>query len=75
MTRMRKRTIYLGDWLKEKGIKVGEAAKIACCDQPYISNICAGRRSNINVLYLLRLSEFMGMTVNDFYHPVSDKTK
>lgn len=61
------REIFLGDWLDLFNIKVGEAAEIAGCDQSYISNIISGRKTNINVLYLLRIAEHMDVNVNDFY--------
>lgn len=59
--------IYLGAWLKLKGIGPTEAAKIAGCTQSYISNISRGEKDNVNALYLLRLSEHMGITVNDLF--------
>lgn len=64
------REIFLGDWLRlfEKGPV--EAAKIAGCSQSYISNISRGARSNINALYLLRLAEWLGVSVDDFFRPV-----
>jgi hypothetical protein len=65
--------IHLGAWLEEFEIDNGEAARAAGCDQSYISNIVAGRKPNINVLYLLKLSEYMGVTVNDFYRPLPSK--
>lgn len=65
--------IYLGDWLAEFDLDNGAAAKIAECDQSYISNIVANRKPNINVLYLLRLSEQMGVTINDFYRPLPSR--
>ena len=66
--------IYLGDWLDEFEIGRTEAAEIAGCDQPYISNICANRKHNVNVLILLRLSEYMRVNINDFYHPLPEKS-
>ena len=66
--------IYLGDWLDEFDIDNGEAAEMAGCDQSYISNIVAGRKPNVNVLFLFRLSEKMGVTVNDFYRPLPNKS-
>lgn len=79
-SRMGKRTppepreIFLGDWLNEFGIKVGEAAEIAGCDQSYISNIISGRKKNINALYLLRLSERMDININDFFRPLPSQS-
>ena len=67
--------IHLGDWLEFFEMKVGEAAEVAGCSQSYISNIIAGRRPVINVLYLLRLSEQLGITVNDFYRPLPSKSQ
>ena len=59
--------IFLGDWLNLDEFGPTEAAEIAGCTQSYISNISSGVRPNINVLYLLRLSEHLGVTVNDFF--------
>jgi len=67
------RPIYLGQWLEEFQMDNGKAAEIAGCDQSYISNIVANRKPNVNVLYLLRLSEEMGVTVNDFYRKLPGK--
>lgn len=59
--------IFLGEWLKLLGVGATAAAKIAGCSQSYISNISGGRRENVNALYLLRLSDHLGIKVNDFY--------
>lgn len=67
--------IYLGDWLDEFEWDNGRAAEAAGCDQSYISNIVANRKPNVNVLILLRLSEKMGVTINDFYRKLPNKTQ
>lgn len=67
--------IYLGDWLKQFDVEVGEAARIAGCGQSYISNIIANRKNNINVLYLLRISEKLGITVNDLYRRLPSRSE
>ena len=67
--------IYLGDWLKFFEVGYTEAAKIAGCGQSYISNIAAGRKPNINVLYLLRLSERLEVNINDFYRPLPSQSQ
>lgn len=64
------RDIYLGEWLEHFEIGPTEAAKIAGCTQGYISNISGGRKANVNALYLLRLSEHIGINVNDFFRPL-----
>lgn len=68
-------TIYLADWLALKEMSVNDAAKIAGVDQSYISNICAGRKPNVNVLILLRLSEHMEININDFYRPLPSRSQ
>lgn len=67
--------IHLGDWLDLFEISVGEAAEIAGCTQGYISNIIAGRKPNVNVLYLLRISDKMGVTINDFYRALPNRSQ
>lgn len=67
--------IYLGAWLELFDLPIGEAAKIAGCGQSYISNIVANRKSNVNVLYLLKLSDHLGVTVNDFYRPLPNRSQ
>ena len=69
------REIFLGEWLELFGIGVTEAAGIAGCDQSYISNIIAGRKPNINTLYLLRLSEHMEININDFFRPLPSQSQ
>lgn len=67
--------LHLGAWLELLETDVGTAAKIAGCDQSYISNIIAGRKKNVNVLYLLRISEELGVTINDFYRPLPGRSQ
>lgn len=59
--------IFLGSWLTYFGKQVTEAAAVAGCSQGYISNIKYGRKKNINYLYLWRISEWLGVTVDDFF--------
>ena len=61
------RDIFLGAWLDYFGLSRSEAARIAGCGQPYISNIVSGDRKNVNAMYLLLLSEHLGISINDFY--------
>lgn len=67
--------IFLGQWLEFFEMDVTEAADIAGCTQGYISNIIANRKSNVNVLYLLRISEALSVNVNDFYRPLPRKSE
>jgi transcriptional regulator with XRE-family HTH domain len=59
--------IYLGEWLELFGLGPTEAGRIAGCGQSYISNIMSNKKRKINVLFLLRLSQKLGVTINDFY--------
>jgi len=61
--------MHLADWLEYFELGPTAAAKLAGCTQPYISNIMAGRRTSVNVLYLVRLTEEIGISVNDLYRP------
>lgn len=67
--------IFLGQWLTFFEKDVTEAAAEAGCSQGYISNIIANRKPNVNVLYLLRISEWLGVTINDFYRPLPKKSE
>lgn len=69
------REIFLGEWLDHFEIGATEAAKIAGCTQSYISNIKRGARTNINALYLLKLSEHMEVNVNDFFRPLPSQAQ
>ena len=66
--------IYLGDWLEFFGLKVTEAARIAGCSQGYLSNIIANRRSSINIKILLKLSDHLGVNINDFYRRLPSRS-
>lgn len=67
--------IYLGQWLDFFEKDVTEAAEEAGCTQGYISNIIANRKPNVNVLYLLRISEWLDVNINDFYRPLPRKSE
>lgn len=69
------RPIFLGDWLTHFQMGPTEAARIAGCDQSYISNIMAGRKKNINALYLLKLSEHFDLNINDFFRPLPSQSQ
>lgn len=67
--------IHLGDWLEFFDIGATEAAEIAGVGQSYISNIVAGRKPNVNVLILYKLSEHLGVTINDLYRPLPSRSQ
>lgn len=68
------REIFLGDWIDFFDLKVIDVAKRAGCTQGYVSNIARGAKDNINVLYLLAISDMMGITVNDLFQRPPSKT-
>lgn len=61
--------IHLGGWLDLFSLSQTEAADIAGCKQPYIANISRGRNLDVNVQYLFKLSQHLGLTINDFFVP------
>lgn len=67
--------IYLGQWLDFFEKDITEAAEEAGCTQSYVSNIIANRKPNVNVLYLLRISEWLDVNINDFYRPLPRKSE
>lgn len=67
--------IFLGQWLDFFEVDVGDAAKAAGCTQGYVSNIIANRKPNVNVLYLLKISDVLGVTINDFYRQLPRKAE
>jgi len=67
--------IFLGAWLELFDLKVTEAAKIAGCSQGYLSNIIANRRTSINIKFLLKLSDHMGVNINDFYRRLPNRSQ
>lgn len=61
--------IFLLRWLAFEGIGVTQAADKIGVSQSYVSNIGAGRRPTVNIVYLLALSDLLEITINDFYRP------
>jgi transcriptional regulator with XRE-family HTH domain len=72
MRRWPYRKLYLAEWLEVLGHSQTDAAEVAGVGQSYISNIIAGRRPNPSTFVLLRLSEWLGITVNDLFEPPPD---
>lgn len=70
------RQIFLGAWLDLFEVGVTAAAKVGGVTQSYLSNVIANRKTNVNVLILLQISEMLGITVNDMYQrpPTNEQT-
>lgn len=66
--------IYLAEWLEVLGHSQHEASVAAGVGQSYIANIIAGRKKNPGAYVLLRLSEWLGITINDLFHPPPPET-
>ena len=79
--RMRKRgepiprDMFLGQWMTFFDKGPTELANAANCSAGYISNMAADRKGNINVLFLLPISEALGITVNDLFKPPPTKAQ
>jgi transcriptional regulator with XRE-family HTH domain len=63
------RQLYVGEWIEAAGVPQSAVVKGTNISQGYISNMSGGRRSNPSAEYLLRISEFIGVSMNDFYVP------
>lgn len=63
------RDLHLGPWLALFGATETQAGEAAGCGQSYIANLINGRKKNPSALILLRISEWLGVTVNDLYQP------
>ena len=67
--------VHLGGWLELFGLSQTVAARIAGCNQSYIANIAGGRKADVNVQILYRLSKEMGVTINDLFIPAPTEDK
>lgn len=63
------RRLYIGEWLARLDKKQVEAATAAGVTPTYINEIVSGKKTNPSHEVLLDLSEWLGLTVNDFYYP------
>lgn len=61
------RDLYLGEWMEFFDVGPVELSKAAHCSSSYVSNIKGERRADVNVLFLLPISEHLGVSVNDLY--------
>lgn len=61
--------LYLAEWMEVTGVDQAAAAKAGGVDQSYISNINAGRKKNPSAHVLVRITNHMGISVNDLYRP------
>ena len=63
------RRLFIGEWLARLGKKQAEAAAAVGVTTPYMSELISGKKTNPGHEVLLDLSEWLGLTVNDFYRP------
>jgi len=61
------RELHIGEWIVRLGREQREIARAAGITEAYLSNLIAARKKNPGADILLRLSEAMGLTVNDLY--------
>jgi transcriptional regulator with XRE-family HTH domain len=67
-----RRTLYLAAWFEAFGVESSDVVAIADAigySESYLRNIIQDRKHNPSIDLLLALSEFFGITVNDFYQP------
>jgi transcriptional regulator with XRE-family HTH domain len=68
------RQLYVGEWIEAAGVPQKDVVKATGISQGYISNMSGGRRSNPSAEYLYRISDFIGVAMNDFYVKPPEKS-
>lgn len=61
------RKLFIGEWLNRLGKKPVEAANAIGVTEPYMSEIISGKKKNPGHAILFDLSEWLGISMNDFY--------
>lgn len=68
------RKLYIGEWLARLGHKPVDAANAIGVTEPYMSELISGRKKNPSHQILFDLSEWLGLSVNDFYRAPPDRS-
>lgn len=61
--------LYLGGWLDRLGLKQNAVAVAAQIGKAYMSQLCSGKRDDPKAAVLYRISEAIGVVMNDLYKP------
>jgi transcriptional regulator with XRE-family HTH domain len=73
---MRVRTLYLGQWLSVLDVKPVEVSRGIGCSEAYLSNLIKGTvKKNPSTEFMLDLSDFLGLNVNDLFDPPPPKSE
>lgn len=64
------RTLHLGQWLRALDVKPADIARGIGCSEAYLSNLINGKtEKNPSTEFMLDLSEFLGLGINDLFDP------
>jgi transcriptional regulator with XRE-family HTH domain len=64
------RRIFLAEWINAiPGKDRKGAAHAADIDISHVNNICTGRKENPSSLVMFALAQYLGITIDDLYHP------
>lgn len=61
--------LHLGEWLARLNVKQADLARDVEVSEPYLSNLISGKKLNPSINLLLKISDRLGITVNDLYKP------
>lgn len=61
--------LYIGEWIELLGATQKDVAKAAGIGESYLSLLIDGTKDNPSGRILFRISEHLGITVNDLYDP------
>jgi DNA-binding Xre family transcriptional regulator len=61
--------LHLGGWIKILGAKQKDVAKAGGIGESYLSLLISGEKDDPSGRILYRISEYLGVTVNDLYQP------
>jgi transcriptional regulator with XRE-family HTH domain len=59
--------LHLGEWLARLNVKQADLARDVGVSEPYLSNLISGKKLNPAVSLLLKVSDRLGISVNDLY--------
>jgi transcriptional regulator with XRE-family HTH domain len=59
--------LHLGEWLARLNVKQADLARDVEVSEPYLSNLISGKKLNPSINLLLRISDQLGLSVNDLY--------
>jgi transcriptional regulator with XRE-family HTH domain len=69
ITRPQYKKLHLGEWLARLNVKQADLARDVDITESYLSKLISGKKVNPAISLLLKISDRLGITVNDLYKP------